>query len=289
MRKFETVILGDNPFFGVDHLSHERGRLRTANKTNFDEAIQVIKNSYELGVKDISVSMRPNLGQFLDEFKSKTDLVDKFRFHPLVPYAQGYVLKSSQTGLMGILKEVLKNASFVDEVNFFIKGGIGFLKKDFKELFKIFLDYELLKLKNLNLGTVFLHPILTDLFLAFNLSEIFKVFIDHVHEKYNADAGFSTKNFPFLVNKVQEWKLDRPVIMSSFNKVGYLMNPSKEDCEEALRDYTGKVLAMNIFAGGYTGLTETMEYLDANPKIKNVIIGVSSIKHAKETFQLIKS
>jgi len=42
---------------------------------------------------------------------------------------------------------------------------------------------------------------------------------------------------------------------------------------------------MNIFAGGYSGLDEATNYILSKPNIRNIVVGVSSIEHAKETFQ----
>ena len=62
------------------------------------------------------------------------------------------------------------------------------------------------------------------------------------------------------------------------------MNPSKQACEDTLAKYDGHVLAMNIFAGGYTGLDVAEKYILSQPKIRNIVVGLSSVEHAKETF-----
>jgi len=77
--------------------------------------------------------------------------------------------------------------------------------------------------------------------------------------------------------------------MTSFNPAGFLMNPSSEECEKTLESYKGHVLAMNIFAGGYSGLDEVTNYILSQSKIRNIVVGVSSIEHAKETFERFTS
>jgi aryl-alcohol dehydrogenase-like predicted oxidoreductase len=44
---------------------------------------------------------------------------------------------------------------------------------------------------------------------------------------------------------------------------------------------------MSVLAGGYLRLNEAYEYILSQPKIKNVVIGISSIAHAKSTLQLL--
>ena len=60
-------MLGDNPFFGVDHLSHERGRLRSLKNNSFENAVNVVRYSYENGVKDMMINTHPSIDEFFME------------------------------------------------------------------------------------------------------------------------------------------------------------------------------------------------------------------------------
>lgn len=75
--------------------------------------------------------------------------------------------------------------------------------------------------------------------------------------------------------------------MASFNKRGFLMNPSRKACEKALTKNNYKVLAMATLASGSIDPHEAYDYLFSLPKIKNIVIGLSSQKHANETFAII--
>ena len=279
-------MLGDNPFFGVDHLSYERGRERAANNNNFDSAVEVIKCAHERGMKEMVVGTRPRLHELIDNIKQNSNLLEKISFNPILPYAQDYVLKLSQKGLIGTIKEVLGGAGLQNELKIITKGGFGFLKKDLHELFRVLIDVELIKLKGLKIKTVYLHPILTDLALALDMKGIFETFYDHLENSYKVQAGLSTKNFPALVVKLNEWGLKFSDIMTSFNKAGFLMNPSREKCEKTLSNYDGGVTAMNIFAGGYLGFEEASDYILSQSNIKKIVVGASSLKHTKETFEI---
>ena len=68
-----------------------------------------------------------------------------------------------------------------------------------------------------------------------------------------------------------------------------MMNTNRQQCEESLKSYQGKVIAMNIFAGGYVNLVQAHKYVSSLPKLRNVVVGVSSVTHAKETFQLFQN
>ena len=289
LSRFDSVMLGDNPFFGVDHLSHERGRERAEKYKTFDYAVDVIKRAHEFGMKEMAIGTRPRIGELIKCIRKNSNLIEEINFNPILPYAQDYVLKVSEKGLMGTMKEVLGGAGIQNELKIITKGGFGFLKKDLDELFKVLIDVELLKLKDVKVNTVYLHPILTDLALALNLKGIFDTFGNHLKDNYHLEVGLSTKNFPALVSKLEEWDLKADDIMTSFNKGGFLMNPSKQECENALASYSGEVTAMNIFGGGYYGLQEIYEYILSLSSLKKVVVGASTVEHAKETFGLFNS
>ena len=285
MSRFNSILLGDNAFYGIDHLSHERARKRANTIQTLDNAVKVIKYSYELGINGMVVATRPLLKDWIEKLKLSTDLVDKLDFYPVMPYARGLQSKISQGGIVNVMNEIMKAGGLGNEIKILFKGGIGLIKKDLSGLFKVFLDTELLKLKMIRPKIIYLHPVLVDLALALKMKNIFEIFNDHLHDKYQIKAGFCTKNFPGLVTKLESWDIKSTSIMTSFNPAGFLMNPSSEECEKTIASYKGHVLAMNIFAGGYSGLDEATNYILSQPNIRNIVVGVSSIEHAKETFE----
>jgi len=284
LSRFDSILLGDNSFYGVDHLSHERARKRAAKIQNVENIVEVIKCSLEMGINGMVVANRPRLREWVKRLRNNSELFDRIDFYPVIPYAQGLQLKLSEGGIVKTMKDIMKAGGLKNEIKILARGGLNFIKKDTLELFKVFIDTELLKLKDLSVKIIYLHPALTDLALALNMKNIFETFQNHLRDKYKIDAGLCTKNFPFLVGKLEEWDLKFSSIMTSFNKAGYLMNPSKQECETCLERYNGDVLAMNIFAGGYLGLDEATEYIFSQPKIRNIVVGVSSVEHAKQTF-----
>lgn len=288
MTRFDSILLGDNPLFGVDHLSYERGRQRSLQTDQIKNAIEVVQYSYEFGIKDMMVSTRPQLAGFLKSLKNDTDLANKIEFHPLVPYVQGYILKLSQKGMINTMKDIFSSGGLKHHVGILARGGMGLVKKDLSDLFKVFLDMELANLKNFKINTVFLHPAITDLVLALKQQSIFETFKDHLQSN-GVQAGLCTKNFPRLIDALNEWQLDISNIMASFNNVGFQMNPSKIECEQYLSNYGSKVTAMSLFAGGYVEFSEVKNYLVSQPKLRNIVVGISTKEHARQTFESLQA
>ena len=177
--------------------------------------------------------------------------------------------------------------NFQNKLKILTKGSLGAIRKDIFDLFKVFIDIELAQIPHhTKINTVFLHDVLTDLALSLNLKEIFEIFQTHLQDKYDIEAGLVTKNFPILVSRLHEWNSKFSVIMTSFNKAGFQMNPSKQACEKTLVSYDGNVIAMSVLAGGYLRPKEACDYILSQPKINTIVIGISSIAHAKNTFEL---
>ena len=111
-------------------------------------------------------------------------------------------------------------------------------------------------------------------------------------QKQDIKPGFNTRNFAYLVNKLNEWDIRARdvVIAAPFNKVGFQMDPSKAECEKALASLDeANVIAISILAAGYLKPVEAADYIQSLPNILGVAAGVSKEQHARETFKLFEN
>lgn len=285
----DPILIGDNPFIGVNHLSSEKGRVSAEKFSDEEQVVDILNYASELGIKGFVASTHPNLKNVVNYMLKNTDLPSKINLYPILPYTQGYVIKLTEKGIIGAINDILSSASLKEKMSIVMKSSLGILKKDAHDLSETFIDIELLPLKKMNIKAILLHDVFTDLALAMKSKEGFEIFINHVKDKYNSIPGLVTKNFPRLVNQINEWNLDAPLIMTHFNKIGFQMNPSREECEKALENYKGDVIAMASLASGYLKPKEAFDYLFNLPKIKSVVVGVSTKQHAKETFEMLKN
>jgi len=77
--------------------------------------------------------------------------------------------------------------------------------------------------------------------------------------------------------------------MTSFNKIGTQMNPSKEECEKCLEQNDVEVIAMNTLSGGYLKPNEAFEYINKLPKIRSIVVGASTKNHIADTFDIFSN
>jgi len=250
------------------------------NLNGFNKITEIMETSYKLGTKGFVVSMHPQLKDLIKFMKTETDLLEKMEFYPILPYTQGYVSKITEKGILGTLNDVL-SGSFENKLKIIFKGSVGFLKKDFNKLLQTITDVELLPLNETRKKVIFLHDVVTDLAISLGFRNLVETFMDHIKSQYGVQVGLVTKNFPKLVDTMNEWGTDIPIIMTSFNPIGYQMNPTQTDCENYLKQ-VDKVIGMNVLAGGLVKPLDSAKYI-SKLNLGSIVVGMSTVKHANET------
>jgi len=290
-----ALLVGDNPFHGISHLSQERARVRGDTPTYPEYAANLVMTSLENGANGFMFSVSETTLSILREIRERGE-IERLSLYAIVPYAYEYVRLANQVGgFSGLAKKFAKEIALSGNVRAIAMGLKGVVRADPTSLIKTYLTYEISRIKSsagkqANLRSVLLHEVITDMALAFNLDWLFKSYVDFML-KLGVTPGFNTGNFAYLVNKFREWNIDlrRITIAAPFNKVGFQMNPSRKECEKVLDSVSEPtVIAISILAAGYLSPSEAINYIATLPNIKGVAVGVSKEKHARETFRLLK-
>lgn len=288
----DRLLLGDNPLIGVDHLSQERARERLA-RLNTGRIVEVIDTAIAYGAKGFLFSTHPTIYDALRLMK-KEGTHTGFGLYPLLPYAQTYVRIATEKGILGLAQEVLSKLTWKAKAKA-ITAGLSLATADPSAILRAYVDAELdIIFKNApesaTLKCVFLHEVITDLSTSFHAAELIQSYVYHISDKYHVRPGFATRNFAKFVSYAKEigLKLDQIVILTPFNKVGFQMNPSREKCEESLKELRdANIIAMSILAAGYLNLEDAVQYIKQLHSIKSVVVGVSTMGHARETFSYL--
>jgi len=283
----ERIILGHNPFFGVDHLSQERGNEKAREFEDTSRIIDVLRDCDELGVRGLMMSTHPRAGEVAAGMQREPGL-SAWRVYPLVPYITKYIRGANERGLVNLAMELLSQASLGQKFRMVLQGGRGLLGKDFRQAVSLLIDVELVPFRRLPLGAVFLHDTLTDLALGLGLDSVLELFREHVARHYGVPAGLATKNLPLLRERLDRLGWPEPLIMASFNRAGFYMNPSAEGCAEAVRRPGMRFVAMNTLAGGYLEPDAAYRFLAQFPTVCSIVVGVSRKDHAAQTIEAIR-
>jgi len=291
----KLLLVGDNPFQGISHLSQERARSRGETVVSpADKAANIILASVKNGADGFSFSVSEHALSILQTLHERKS-IDQVSLYPMVPYAFEYVRVATQTGTPGLVKRFAKQVVLSGDVKAILRGLWSVVRMNPEGFAKTYLAYELSRIKSaagkqVKLVSVVLNEVIGDMGLALGFDWLFRSFISHL-SKRRITPGFNTRNFPYLVRKFDEWgiELDETLIVTPFNKAGFQMNPSKEECEETLASMSCPVvLAVSVLAAGYYKPSMAADYLASLDNLKGLIAGVSNEQQASETFRLFR-
>jgi hypothetical protein len=291
----KLFLVGDNPFHGISHLSQERARSRGESLgVPADKAADLVLTSIRNGADGFMFSVSDLTLSILKIMRDQKS-IDQLKLYAIVPYAFEYVRVATQTGTPGLVKRFAKQLAISGNVGAILGGLKASITMAPEGLVKTYLDYEISRIKSsagkrANIVSVILHEVITDMSLALDLDWLFRSFISYLSKK-GMTPGFNTRNFPYLVQKFREWDIDlnKTVIATPFNKAGFQMNPSKEECEKTLSSLASPVvLAISVLAAGYFKPRVAVEYVAGLENLKGVVAGVSKEQHARETFKLFQ-
>ena len=291
----KALLVGDNPFHNISHLSQERSRLRDGSAALPDRAADLISKSLDNGANGFMFSVSETTLSILERLQNLGE-IDRLDLYPIVPYAYEYVRYATQAGgMMGLAKRFGRQLVSSRNLYAIASGLKGVLRLNPEAIMKTYVAYEISRIKSATgkhakIKSVLLHEVVTDMGLALGFDWLFKEYSEYLRKK-RIVPGFNTCNFPFLICKLKEWNIDlgNIVVAAPFNQVGFQMNPTKEDCEEALARMDKAVtIAISVLAAGYLKLPQAVEYIATLPNIKGVAIGISKEEHATKTFKLLK-
>lgn len=280
----ERVILGDNQFFAVNHLSDERSRQQAIRFKDDQAIIDVLDTAIDCDVKTFMCTTHDRIANICEHIRNHADHYTDFKIYPCMPYAHKYANAVTELGILGTLKAYIPGNIFAVAS----KAGTAYIRKDFPTLMELLVDAEMKMFKGINTPVIFLQNVIVDLLMGLGMREILVHFHEYVQKKYNAEAGFITMNMPMLVDLCEEEGIDNPIICSSINKIGFRMGDSIEKYEQYLNsDRRFRPMAMQCLAAGALKPQEAFEYVNRFPKIESVLFGASSRAHIAQNRDLI--
>ena len=284
----DPIILGHNPFFGVDHLSRGRIPSRQARLSNLTTVIEQIRLASQLGARGLMLPSGDRVNPLLDALRSEPALQEQVHIYPQIPDAGQLSSRATERGVVGAVRDLLQEAG-VRGTSAMAAGGMQTLiSGDITRLLRTLLDLELARFDGFQAPAIFLHPVFTDLALGLGLEMPLRTYIDHLEARTAMRPAFCTLNLPLLLARFEEWSLEPPLVMSAVNAAGYRMNPSQACCERTLRRVDGPIVAMMILAGGHLSPDSAIDYALQFDSVQSVVIGASTPAHLRESCSLLR-
>jgi len=290
----KALLVGDNPFHNISHLSQDRTRERGDKQTNPEYAAHLISVAVENGANGFLFSVSDTTLAILKTLR-KMGAIEGLDLYPIAPYAYEYVRVATQVGgIPGLAKVFSKRLASSGSFGVMASGLSGILRSNPTSLLKTYLTYEINRVRaaageKAKVRSILLHEVIVDMALSLQLGWFLKEYSDFAL-KHTLTPGFNTCNFALLTGKLKDWGIDLSsvAVAAPFNKIGFQMNPSKAACEKSLKTVNCPVLlAISVLAAGYLKPAEAIEYLAALPNLRGVAVGVSKENHCK-IFRLLK-
>lgn len=290
MSKNKLILVGDNPFHGISHLSQDRAIARGKNLLDPAYAARLIQTALDNGADGFMFSVSDTTLSI-----SKLALAGRpagsVRLYAIVPYVFEFVrMAVTEGGIPGLAKKV--GGAIISSANFgaILQGVKGVIGTDPPSLLRAYLLYEEYRIRKAAgkagiLSSIFLHEVLSDMSIGLNMEWIFRTQIEHMRKR-GIMPGIHTHNLPYCVERFNSWGIDckNLAFTTQYNSLGFGMSPSREKCEAVLKKMPGSdIIAYGILASGYLSVVEAANYIKGLENLAGIAVGVSKEQHAQDT------
>lgn len=280
----DRLLFGDNQFFGVNHMSEEKARAQALRFQDIGAVMEVLDSAYDEGVRTFMCTTHDRIELVCERVRAEPERYADFTFYPCMPYAHKYANAVTENGMLGAVKRFLPDEGLFDAA---LRGGRSLATKDVEGMTTLLIDAEMKMFQGLRTPVVFLQNVVVDLLLGLGFKDAFRVFANHVRERYDADPAFITMNLPMLLDALDEVGIENPIVCSNINKIGFRMCGGIEAYERALREREFRAVAMSVYASGAIPPAEAIEWVCAQPNIEAIVFGASSARNIRSTRELV--
>ena len=280
----DRVLFGDNQFFGVNHMSEEKARAQQMRFQDLQAIIDVLDAAYQEGIRTFMCTTHDRVAQICDHFRANAQRYPDYQFYPCMPYAHKYANAVTEHGMIDALRQFLPQNGAMGAM---LKGGVALANKDVATIMQLLIDAEMKMFHGLQTPVVFIQNVITDLLLGLRFDGLFKVFHDHVRERYGAEPGYITMNVPRLLDVLAQQGIDNPIVCANINKIGFRMCGGIALYETTLAERRFRPVAMSVLASGAISPREAIDYVCRQPRIESIVFGASSRANIRQTKALI--
>jgi len=262
----DRILFGDNQFFGINHMSEEKARQQAMTFREVGAIVETLRAAHDAGIA------APEAWQGM-------------KFYPCMPYAHKYANAVTELGYVDALRKFMPSGNLVDSA---MRGGKVLLTRDVKSAATLLIDAEMKAFEGLETPIVFLQNIVTDLLLGLGFPEAFRIFADHVENRYGVEAGFITMNLPALLPALESVGIRNPIVCANVNKIGFRMSGGIQAYRDAIALRPARVIAMSVLASGAIPAAEAIEWVVNEPYVWSILFGASSERNIRNTVELIR-
>ena len=281
----KRILLGDNQFFGINHMSEEKARAQSMRFNDIEAIIAVIDQAYDAGIRVFMCTTHDRIADLCDHVRANPARYEGFEFYPCMPYAHKYANAMTEHGMIEALRLFLPAQGALSTL---LKSGMSLATKDVEGLTQVLVDAEMKMFAGLPTPVIFLQNVATDLLLGLGFNDAFVMFADHVRKRYHAEPGFITMNMPRLLDVLEAKGIANPIICANINKIGFRMGGGIDLYEKTIATRRFQPIAMSVLASGAIAPREAVQYVCEQKNIQAIVYGASSRNNIVQTKDLIE-
>ncbi len=281
----DKLLFGDNQFFGVNHMSEEKARQQMMRFQKTDAIMEVLDIAYDEGIRTFMCTTHDRIAEIADRVRASPARYSDFQFYPCMPYAHKYANAVTEHGMMGALKNFMPDDGIFATA---LSGAKALATKEVDGMAKVLIDMEMKMFHGTKTPVIFVQNVFADLLLGMGFTRALKLFHDHVIEKYGVEPAFITMNMPMMLEALEKEGIDRPIICSNINKIGFRMSGGFDAYLDALKSGRVRAVAMSVYASGAIPADEAIHWISELPGVESIVFGASSAGNIRGTKALVE-
>jgi len=126
METIDKIVFGDNQFFGINHMSQEKGQQLSEKFYNIQNIFDVYNIAFDAGINAVMLNSNDRARQICNYFRENKSKYGHISWYPSIPYPHKYANLVGEKGIPAAINEVLfSNNTFGGVVNMIAKGSAG--------------------------------------------------------------------------------------------------------------------------------------------------------------------
>ncbi len=265
-------------------MSDEKARAQAMRFQDIKAIIEVLETAYYEGIKVFMCTTHERVAEVCDYVRANAGRFPDYAFYPCMPYAHKYANAMTEHGMLGALRQFLPEDGALAAL---MRGATSVATKDIEGIARLLIDAEMKMFRGLKTPVIFMQNVVSDLLLGMGFKDAFRMFADHVREKYQAEPGFITMNLPMMLDTLESVGIENPIICCNINKIGFRMSGGIAKYEELLATRRFRAIAMSVLASGAIPPREAIEYVANLKGVESIVFGASSRANIRQTNDLI--
>lgn len=280
----DRLLFGDNQFFGINHMSEEKARAQAMRFQRTDAIMEVLDTAYDAGIKTFMCTTHDRIAEVADRVRADPARYGDFTFYPCMPYAHKYANAVTDHGMVGAIRNFMPDDGLLSTA---LAGGKALATREVDGIAKVLIDMEMKMFAGVTAPVVFIQNVFTDLLLGMGFTRAFRIFDDHIREKYGAEPAYITMNMPMLLDALEREGIERPIICCNINKIGFRMSGGFDAYLDALKSGRVRAVAMSVYASGAIPAEEAIHWISDLPGVESIVFGASSAANIRGTKALV--